>query len=276
MNIVKNINTFLVNFSRFFQFKRAVSILTSLLIIGTVPSSIAEGEKKKSTYFKRASDLGITNEALGFEGTYVGLTGGAELGGSKVNTNGTTNNGTTINSHSDLSHRGLSGGIVAGYGKTVKGVYLGAEVAGELSNANGKSSFNTENGGNNSGNVSARKKDSVSVAARIGKQIDEKTLLYAKAGIASNNYNFSSSIANETAGVTESASSSKNTRILQPIVGIGLERKIMKLTPKIDLHLGAEYEHSFGKATNVNLSSSTASGVSKFDTSSDAINPDIS
>jgi len=251
-----------------FEKRKIISrfLLSSVVVGAAICSTHAEGETKKSRSYQHVSDYGLSNKDLGFDGGYAGLTGGADLGGSKVNTNGTTNN-TKFNTSSDLSHRGLSGGIVAGYGKTIKGIYVGAEVAGELSNANGKSSFNTQNGANNSGNVTARKKDSVSVAARIGKQIDEKTLLYAKAGLASNGYRFGSSISSNTDG----ASATKNKRLLQPIAGIGIERKVAKVTPKIDLHLGAEYEKTFGRTTNVDLSSDTATGNSKFDTSSDAI-----
>lgn len=242
-------------------------LLSSVVVGAAICSTHAEGENKKSHSYQHASDYGLSNKDLGFGGEYVGLTGGAELGKSSVNSNAQATNDVSLSSRSDLSHRGLSGGIVAGYGKTIKGIYVGAEVAGELSNANGKNSFTTNNGAQKSGTVSVKKNDSVSIAARVGKQIDNKTLIYAKAGLASNGYRFGSSISSDTDG----ASATKNVRLLQPIAGIGVERKVAKVTPKIDLHLGVEYEKTFGRTTNVGLSSDTATGNSKFDTSSDAI-----
>ena len=233
MSVTNNINNLLCIPFEFKKRKIIYTFLLSSVVVGAaICSAHAEGEKKKPIYYKHSSDLGISNEALGFDGTYVGLSGGADLGKSTVNSNAQATNDVSLSSRSDLSHRGLSGGIVAGYGKTIKGIYFGAEVAGELSNTNGKSSFNTDNDVPKSGSV--KKNDSVSIVARVGKQIDNKTLIYAKAGLASNSYKFRASVSSDNNG----ASAAKNKIILQPIVGISMERKVAKLTPSIDLPLG--------------------------------------
>jgi len=228
----------------------------------------AEEKKQKPTSYKTASDFGLTNENLDLDGFYIGGTGGGEFGSSKVSTSGSNPvTETIVSNNSDLSHRGVSGGLVAGFGKTVKGIYWGAEVAGELTNASGKSVASTADGVTASSNVTAKKTGSISIAGRIGKQIDKKTLIYVKGGLAANGYKFSSSV--DSTGI--SASASKNKTILQPIAGLGAERVIGAIGTKIQVRAGAEWKHSFGKTTNVNLNSDTFNGTSKFDTSSDAI-----
>ena len=244
-----------------------LSLVTMVSIIHIEPLS-AEEKKQKPTSYKTASDFGLTNENLDLDGFYIGGTGGGEFGSSKVSTSGSNPvTETTVSNNSNLSHRGVSGGLVAGFGKTVKGIYVGAEVAGELTNASGKSATSTANGATAGSNVSVRKTDGLSIAGRVGKQIDEKTLIYAKAGLASNGYHFSSSI--NAGGIN--ASSSQNKRILQPIAGLGAERVIGTIGTKIQVRAGAEWEHSFGRTTNVNLNSGNFNGTSKFDSSSDAI-----
>lgn len=252
---------------------KKLSIKLFLLAMGSffhTESLQAEEKKYKPAYYPKASDLNLTNDILDLNDFYVGVTGNADFGRSKVNTNVSVDATSILNS-SDLSHRRISGGVVAGYGQNIKDIYLGVEVAGEFSNSSERNSFNSEDGNTKSGTVSVRKNNSISIAGRLGKQIDSKTLIYVKAGLASNGYKFSSLASQSMGGITKKASSSKNRRLLQPVAGLGIQRFIGTVGHHIQVHIGAEVEHTFGKSAQVNLNSGGVSGSSKFDTSSDAI-----
>lgn len=242
--------------------------LSLSLIVGVILTTINVNAKP----WKTSSENGLANKNLGFDGLYIGGSFGGEFGHSSTNTFA-SHLDTTLSNSTKMSNNGMAAGVFTGYGKTVKGIYIGGEIGGELSNASGKdSNTHTTSGTTQISSISIKKTHSMSIAARIGKPLNDKTLVYAKAGLASNNYKLSSSI-NEIMGVVtiSGASSSQNKRIIQPIVGVGAEHVIGNIAPHIQVRAGAEYEHSFGKTMKVDLNSNTFNGSSKFDTSSDAV-----
>ncbi len=201
-----------------------------------------------------------------FDGMYFGLNGGLDF--TKANTDVSGSGGISINNSSNTAMHGKSFGILAGYGQTIRGIYIGGEIGGDLNFSQGKTnSSDTTNQVTINNHI--KKNNSLYLAGRIGNQISGETLLYLKGGIASNSYNIKSDV--NFVGRLVSVSSSTTKRVTQPIIGTGVEFYGGILTRKASWRVGAEYEHTFKRNITNLVSSENFNGNTKISASSNTI-----
>lgn len=216
--------------------------------------------------------LAYANSSNGFDGIYIGLNVGGDFGSVKVNTLAFSPN-LNIADNQNLSAHGVVGGIYAGYGVIVGGIYIGAELAGELYSSNGNTSINFVNGVDDNRSISFKRTNSFSIAGRFGKQIGKETLFYAKGGVAVPQYRLATSLNGNGAGAGQlTASATANKRLAQGIGGLGIEHTIGKVFYHSELRCGVEYEHTFARKINLALNSNTfTSANTTFSPSVDSI-----
>lgn len=249
------------------------------LSVFALSSVSTAGEPQKPPQYKKLPDYGLSDSTVGigskgFDGAYVGLSVGGDFGKSETTTSGSARGGINFraNAKSDLSVRGASGGVFVGYGKTIKGILLGTEIAGDIYNSKGQQSTTFTDGATNAVTTTVKKTNSFSITGRVGKQLGEKTLIYGKGGLTFPNYKVTSSASSTNLGVVVAGASANQTqRLTQLVAGAGVEYKLAEISSKVDLHIRGEYLHTFGNTTKLSLSSRTFNGSSKFDTSSDEI-----
>jgi len=88
----------------------------------------------------------------------------------------------------DFGDSGLDTGLFAGYGWQWDAVYLGVELSADTSGAEWRHSRETPGGGGR--DFSMEKKGDQALAARLGYQLDNGTLLYARLGKARSQFNY--------------------------------------------------------------------------------------
>lgn len=167
-----------------------------------------------------------------FDGLYLGLSSGKNYGNGKISQKG---NITTKNS---LSIDGYSYGIILGYGQNLYDFYIGLEVDGHLYNSKGSSSFIMANGHNVSSTYEIQKNRELNYSLRIGKNIKENFLIYAKIGLSDLSYRMTYRHCddfNDTFRLKR-----KNNKV--PYIALGIDYALTN-----SIILGTEY--SFGKKT---------------------------
>lgn len=212
-------------------------------------------------------------QALGkFDGLFIGVSGGGDFGTVKAQTAGA---GTVLadvraSNTTDIASSGMTGGVFAGYGQTLQGLYIGIEGAGEIHSSQGKSANNSLVGNNVTTITSIKKRNTFSLGIRLGKQISDKEFLYVKGGVAWPNYRLNSSVS--IRGVIQTAASqTHNKRISQLVAGVGAEHLIRVIGFQQKLIGGIEYQHIFAKKVKINLNSNTFNGQTSFTPSSNVI-----
>ena len=93
-----------------------------------------------------------------------------------------------FNLSADFGDSGLDTGLFVGYGRQWGAVYLGAEVSADTSSAEWRHVRETPGGGGR--DFSMEKKGDQALAARLGYQLDNGTLLYARLGKARSQFNY--------------------------------------------------------------------------------------
>jgi opacity protein-like surface antigen len=207
-----------------------------------------------------------------FDGAYVGVLAGIDLGKIKNTVSGKmiTGNG-IVNNGSDISTNGLIGGIFLGYSKTFKKILFGAELGAELITSKGTKNYNFSGGDTIVDSAKVRKKNSFYVMGRIGKQINDFTLAYVKGGLSEANYNFNYSLQYDGGGAQMNPVSNNNKRIIQPVAGGGVEVIVGKILYNLRLRIGLEYEHVFGRKINIDVNNNNFKGGTTYYPTSNAI-----
>lgn len=193
------------------------------------------------------------------DGGYMGMSARYEHTMPKNSMSGIATNFSnfTFIDNATVSMSGLGVGFFAGYGRVIKNIYLGLEMGAVANGISGKKSISILNGINNNSSFSAGKDYSVSLCARLGTPLNDKTLAYIKGGGMMARYRLSASIQSATNGVD--VTHNWDRRLVHMVLGAGIEHTI---TPII--RLGLEYENILGRPVRLPISSSTFQGDSQF------------
>jgi opacity protein-like surface antigen len=205
------------------------------------------------------SKLKPNNKKELFDGFFVGVGAGYDFGRVKTSFNSTGVDRSVANNSGSLDGPHL--GIFLGFGKVFKkfhNIYIGAEASTDFSNVSNPSTFSfIDVGGTQTINFNTKKTFSYALAGRVGKLINERTLLYLRGGFSSSYYKFhaSSSLSNLNVQNNKTFSSF--------ILGGGLEFAGGKWWK-----IGAEYNHAFEResrltATNNSISFKPSSNILK-------------
>jgi len=212
-----------------------------------------------------------------FDGFYMGTSSSREFKKVKAKTKGVSTNFANfkVDNNTHLTMNGTTGSLFVGYGKTFSGMYIGSEIGGEISNARAKHTSNFLNGVNDTHSIDGRKSTSILLTARIGKQLQEKYLIYVKGGIALSDYSFSFALDSDVNGV--SLNKTKNKKIVHPVMTAGIEYLANDLFKDNDflrgqeIRVGIEYDHLFKKTMTIDHSTNDFQGKTNFGLSAETV-----
>lgn len=229
------------------------------------------------SFFILQNPLSATETPHVFDGFYMGASSSREFKKVKAKTMGVSTNFANfkVDNNTHLSMNGATGSLFVGYGKTFSGMYIGSEIGGEISNGRAKHTSNFLNGVNDTHSIDGRKSRSFLLTARIGKQLQEKYLIYVKGGIALSDYNFSFALDSDVNGV--SLNKTKNKKIVHPVMTAGIEYLANDLFKDNDFLKGQEiraaieYDHLFKKTISIDHSTDDFQGKTNFGLSAETV-----
>lgn len=159
-----------------------------------------------------------------WSGPYTGLVLGYESGSAKISTSG-SGVGFLSPQSNTIAFKGPGIEFVGGWGKTFNKYYLGLEGSASIYSSKGSSNNSFVDGlanATNSLKTRVNKNNSFGLVLRGGYKINEKMLVYLKAGAASTKFNFRTTNTNAADPVANFSRKSRK-RVTGVVSGIGTE-----------------------------------------------------
>ncbi|MBL0942218.1 MAG: porin family protein [Alphaproteobacteria bacterium] len=159
-----------------------------------------------------------------WNGPYTGLTLGYESGSAKIATSG-AGVGFLSSQSNTIAFKGPGVDLVAGWAKTFNKYYLGLEASASIYSSQGSSNNSFVDGlANITNNLKTKitKNNSFGLVMRGGYKINEKMLLYVKAGAVSTKFNFKTTNSN-TGDLNANFSRKSRKRVTGVVGGLGTE-----------------------------------------------------